>query len=256
MKHRLKKFLASMLVDTLKARQFTALYRLYSAVQFRPLPFTPPQEASRVLVLSPHPDDETFGCGALLNQFSKQCTVYCLTDGRYGNLEEAWQTVKATRSLEFDCAMERAGVYEYQRFDFIDGKLFDYQKQFDAMVNLEAFDTLFLPNPLDQHQDHKAVFWLLQQHLRKNASNINPALQVGFYEVWSALPIVSHYCAMDEVQMGQKKGLMANYKSQVHFHDYAVKITGLNQYRGMLHKHAYAEAYFILPVKEFMEIVL
>ena len=40
---------------------------------------------ARILVLAPHADDETIGCGGFLLKYGKQCDVVLLTDGRYGD---------------------------------------------------------------------------------------------------------------------------------------------------------------------------
>ena len=35
----------------------------------------------RILVVSPHPDDESIGCGGLLAKFYGKCDVHLVTDG-------------------------------------------------------------------------------------------------------------------------------------------------------------------------------
>ena len=39
-------------------------------------------EKARILIVSPHPDDETIGCGGILAKYGSQCDVVVLTDGR------------------------------------------------------------------------------------------------------------------------------------------------------------------------------
>ena len=42
------------------------------------------QENDKLLIVAPHPDDESIGCGGLLSLYGKQCDVLLLTDGRLG----------------------------------------------------------------------------------------------------------------------------------------------------------------------------
>ena len=38
----------------------------------------------RILIVAPHPDDETIGCGGLMLKYGEQCEILLLTDGRKG----------------------------------------------------------------------------------------------------------------------------------------------------------------------------
>lgn len=43
------------------------------------------EENKKVLVVAPHPDDESIGCGGLLSMYGVQIDVMLLTDGRKGH---------------------------------------------------------------------------------------------------------------------------------------------------------------------------
>ena len=45
------------------------------------------KETEKILIVAPHPDDESIGTGGLLSLYSNQCDVIVMTDGRYGNTE-------------------------------------------------------------------------------------------------------------------------------------------------------------------------
>ena len=45
------------------------------------------QKNEKILVVAPHPDDESLGCGGLMSKYGKQCDVLLLTDGRRGKSE-------------------------------------------------------------------------------------------------------------------------------------------------------------------------
>ena len=46
------------------------------------------KKTDKILIVSPHPDDETIGCGGLLAKYGPQCDILMLTDGRLGNIEK------------------------------------------------------------------------------------------------------------------------------------------------------------------------
>ena len=47
------------------------------------------QKNEKILVVAPHPDDESLGCGGLMSKYGKQCDVLLLTDGRRGKSEKS-----------------------------------------------------------------------------------------------------------------------------------------------------------------------
>ena len=56
------------------------------------------KETEKILIVAPHPDDESIGTGGLLSLYSNQCDVIVMTDGRYGNTEIYYVILK-TESL-------------------------------------------------------------------------------------------------------------------------------------------------------------
>ena len=43
------------------------------------------EENTKILLLAPHPDDESIGCGGILIKHPNNFKVICLTDGRCGS---------------------------------------------------------------------------------------------------------------------------------------------------------------------------
>jgi LmbE family N-acetylglucosaminyl deacetylase len=192
--------------------------------------------SARILVLAPHPDDESIGCGGLLLKFPSQCDVAVLTDGRYGGLSGQSETnTIATRKLELEKAMVYAGVKNYLFLGVEDGKLSKNFAKFSAL-DTNGYDAIFCPAPGDNHPDHACIYEFLLR--------LKPQAKIFAYEVWSALSRPSHYLDVSGVVEGKKK-LIAFYKSQVAQVDYASKAIGLNCFRGLLPYSAvqYAEAY-------------
>lgn len=192
--------------------------------------------STRILVLAPHPDDESIGCGGLLLKFPSQCEVVVLTDGRYGGApgQSNIDTI-AMRRLEFEKAMKYVGVNKYSFLGVEDGRL---SKNFSKFSNLDIsrYDVIFIPAPGENHLDHSCVYEFLLR--------LKPQAKIFAYEVWSALLAPSHYIDISDV-IEKKKALIGCYKSQITQVDYVSKIVGLNCYRGLLPFPAiqYAEAY-------------
>ena len=192
--------------------------------------------SARILVLAPHPDDESIGCGGLLLQYPGQCDVVVLTDGRHGGLSgmDETETVNLRKS-EFKKAMIYAGVKKWSFLGVEDGKLSENFAKF-AELDLSGYDAIFCPAPGENHEDHACVYeFLLKLKLQ---------VQIFGYEVWSAIGSPSHYVDISNV-VDEKKRLIAFYESQVAQVDYVSKAIGLNCFRGMLVYPAvqYAEAY-------------
>lgn len=193
-------------------------------------------KSARILVLAPHPDDESIGCGGLLLKFPGQCDVVVLTDGRYGGLSgQSELNTIATRKKELEKAMIYAGVKNYLFLGVEDGKLSENFAKFSTL-KIDGYDAIFIPAPRESHPDHSCVYEFLLR--------LKPQARIFTYEVWSAISRPSHYLDISDV-VDEKKRLINYYESQVAQVDYISKVIGLNCFRGLLSYPAvqYAEAY-------------
>ena len=209
-------------------------------------------ESERVLVLAPHADDESIGCGGLLATMSQQASVVCLTDGALADPHVAKQALVALREVELADAMAVVGIQDFRFLVAPDQGLTDAYQRFSSL-SLLPWDMVFLPNFLDQHPDHKAVTWLLQRLLREKPHK--PTLKIAFYEVWGALPVWNAYIALDEQTLAIKRRMIDCYPSQTKHINYAQRIEGLHTYRGITVDQPMVEAYLVLDVADFLSIV-
>ncbi len=122
--------------------------------------------SKKVLFVSVHPDDESFGCGGtILKHKSKGDSIHWLnltarTKGHPGGFnEDRYQTrVALTQKI--------AGCYGFERFDNLELQtglldtypLFELVGRIDRVISEIAPEIIYLPNRSDVHSDHKVGF--------------------------------------------------------------------------------------------------
>jgi LmbE family N-acetylglucosaminyl deacetylase len=123
----------------------------------------------RLMVLAPHPDDETFGCGALIARARAAgdlVTVVVATDGRHSTRSSVLAPVElaALRAAELRTACGRLGVPETDlvTLGFEDGSLARYASRlaarFGALLADRRPEVVLVPCERDEHPDHRAVY--------------------------------------------------------------------------------------------------
>lgn len=123
--------------------------------------------ASRLLVVTAHPDDESFGLGAVIDHFVSSGTtvqVLCLTRGEASTLG-AHSELGAQREIELATACTALGARSFELCDFPDGALSQVEPTVlrdRVRLSVAAFepDLLLTFDPLDGvtgHLDHRAT---------------------------------------------------------------------------------------------------
>ncbi len=103
----------------------------------------------RRLIVAPHMDDESMGCGGLMAKYPDECHVVTVTDS--GDV----------RAAEHARAMAELGVVNYRNLGFEDGVTPQHMTQIvraldEVMAELQP-EEVYLPFP-SLHQDHIAVY--------------------------------------------------------------------------------------------------
>jgi LmbE family N-acetylglucosaminyl deacetylase len=220
--------------------------------------------AERVLVLAPHMDDETIGCGgALARHVRAGATVHVvfLTDGRHGSgkaaalsgearrLEE--MKLIATRKAEAARALEALGVQGATFLDVEDGTLAEDSavvERLRAVLADKKPELVYVPCFLEQHPDHYAASRVLLAAAQGTAHRF----QCLGYEVWTPL-FPNCVVKIDEV-IEVKRNALAQYKSQLAELDYMHSGLGLNAYRSAAftgNQARFAEAYCSVSLAEY-----
>jgi len=194
-------------------------------------------KSDRYLIVAPHPDDESLGCGGFMIKNARQCDVLILTDGSRGDRRLSKEQNIAIRKKELAAAMSYAGVNSYFCLDIPDTNLQFHLDELEK-INFKTYDYVFVPHRHESHVDHRCVYDAVKSIL------ITGQTRLVSYEVWSTLPVVSTYMDISDIA-SKKKELINFYQSQMTRINYTEKILALNFYRGMRMYIDYAEAFYI-----------
>lgn len=221
-------------------------------------------DAERLLVLAPHMDDETIGCGGALARHMRagaKARVVFLTDGRGGASGLRQLPVAARRSAEAQLVSTRKeearraltilGVDAISFLDAEDGMLAQDRTvaaRLREILVAERPALIYVPHFLEQHPDHTAANAVLFAAVRGLPLNA----QVLAYEVWTPL-FPNCVVKIDDV-LEIKKRALGEYRSQLAEFDYLHTALALNAYRSAAFsgQHGrYAEAFCSLGLRDY-----
>ena len=229
-----------------------------SAFRAPPLPAIlerPPR--GRVLVLAPHPDDETMGLGGTLAHHAEQGDHVCVLfvcNGIQGD-PEGWfprDRITAVREAEAREAAQILGLSELRFLGYPDNLsdadlhifeglpedpdearralAFGLAEIVERSIRDDRFDIIYHPWEGELNSDH----WLVAQGVRFARERLAGPDAPSFlgYDVWSpALPDV----VIDTSDtMAKKLAAVRCYRSQLHYLDYEHAVRGLDAYRSLL----------------------
>jgi len=188
----------------------------------------------KVLVFSPHPDDETLGCGgtlAKLVQAGAHVRVVLMSDGEKG-YPQGFDPSKAgaARKQEFISAMAVLGITDIGFFGLPDAEIHHSETLITAIT--QEFENyapqwLYIPSPLDSHSDHVSV----SLSVLSVWETLGYVQRMWLYEVWSPLP-VSHVVDITQINSLKEEALL-HYVIPLQCLNYLHHIAGLNSYRGL-----------------------
>ncbi len=220
-------------------------------------------EARRVLVLAPHADDETFGCGgtlAVLVEDRARLDVLVVTDGAGNETDsEARQLVGERRLEETREALRRLGGGAARCAFLPDRGLAGSGASLAAALEGELLatrpDLVFVPSPVEIHPDHRAVAEAFLSLFsgdagRRLVAALPEGARAAFYEV--SQPFRPNVLVDVSRTIARKEAAVAAFVSQLDGHDYATFARGLGQYRRMSlpRSVASAEAFFLVALAE------
>jgi N-acetylglucosamine malate deacetylase 1 len=200
-----------------------------------------------ILVVAPHPDDESIGCGATLYQYAQRgdrVVVAFLTSGELALRDlpraEAWRI----REREASNAASALGLaaFEFFRFRdyFLEEQLDEASERLAAVLKRERPTVVFVPHAGEAHPDHRAAAEIFELAAAR-ADFAPPYVQA--YEVGTPLSQCNHVVDVTSAMHAKLRAIRC-YASQLEQFAYDKAIRGLNRYRGaLLLRCRYAEAF-------------
>ncbi|HZO24246.1 MAG TPA: PIG-L deacetylase family protein [Steroidobacteraceae bacterium] len=221
-----------------------------------------------VLVLAPHMDDETIGCGGALAAHASRgsaVTVVFLTDcsrgGRLRGGEGGRESDPATpeelierRRGEARRALAILGVQQMIFLGAPDGDLAptpELVEQLHAILLDVRPSLIYLPCFLEEHPDHRAV----SDVLLAATESLPFEVQCLAYEVWT--PLFPNCFVNIDGTMDAKRRAISEYATQLADSDYLHTALGLNAYRSsaLLGKScSFAEAFLSVALSQYRHL--
>jgi len=189
----------------------------------------------RVLVLAPHPDDETIGCGGSLilhAQAGDTVKVVFLTNGAMGDTSGQYDkdSYVAMRQMESRKACACLGPLDLEFWDYEDRALAGSPGALNQMIDLlEKYqpELIYVPSPLEFHPDHRAAAFLFKDAI----GNLTVDFDVAFYEIGQPL-CVNRLVDITHV-LNRKVEAFDKYESQIAEKPYGDIFISLNRFRSL-----------------------
>ena len=193
---------------------------------------------NRIMIISPHPDDESIGCGGTIQKHVEEgdvVQVELLTSGERGGHDLRETEVARIREEEAMAAATILGIAHVEFYCQRDGDLRANRTLVDRLskrITDWKPDIIYAPHSAEQHPDHRVALRLLQRSLR--ALDLDEPPRVLAYEVWTPLQ------QLDEIvditpYVETKLRAIAAYQSQTRIMNFVAAAQGLARYRGEMH---------------------
>ena len=208
-----------------------------------PVPLLVEPPSGSVLVLAPHPDDESIGCGGVLALHARRgdpVLIVTLTDGAAGDPDGLYdgRDYRELRENETRQALGCLALHDVEFLRLPDGRLAqaaELDRAIADVVRRVRPDIVYAPSPWETLADHWAAARALERVLQ--AGEGGPAWWA--YEIWTPL-VASHIVDIGSVWEQKRRAILC-YQSQLRYVDYLERVEGLARYR-TLHAPALARA--------------
>lgn len=172
------------------------------------------EKDARILILSPHPDDEILGCAGLiqaLDELGREVMIIGVTNGTQSHPNSKKYTVdelNRIRPKETRDALNALNLKQdilYQSFDLDDGRLNEQKKEIEEKLTalIQKNDILITTFEKDGHPDH--------EHLGALVSKIAKQRQLKCYQV---LIWAWHWAQPNDTQIAWSSALRLDLNPQ------------------------------------------
>jgi len=213
-------------------------------------------DIKRALILAPHPDDETLGCGGTIALYSGKIvfTVIALSNGEAINLPEGNKA--DLRKKELRDAMEILGVRDIIFLNIPDGKFKEHRDEIKKKISeiflLKEPQIVFSPSPLDLHPDHRETAMGCIELVEKF-----PSTKIAFYEIYNPIRF-NTLIDISKVVETKKEALTKYHYSMLKKEDIFISsVLSLNRFRSLFTlKNSYYEAFWMPNAIQDIEDVI
>lgn len=216
----------------------------------------------RVMVISPHPDDDIIGCGGTLHLLSKKgisLRSICMTDGRKGNVGRYSENdLVKTRYHEAKRAAEIIGIEDMVFFNERDGGLKPVKsvvlRLLDEIHKFRPSSILF-PSVIDAHPDHTATTHIIFKAISSMKGELPLCIQ---YEVWTPIEFNIVMDIADVIKV--KKQAILQFGSQLKHSNLVGSTLGLAKFRSVMTKNddsytdGFAEVFLATTSSEYLNL--
>jgi LmbE family N-acetylglucosaminyl deacetylase len=208
--------------------------------------------AKRVFVVSPHPDDESIGCGGALRdhvEHGASVRVVFLTSGENGGHGRSQRETIRLREAEAKAAAKVLGLESVEFWREPDGAFratTGLVSRLGGLIREWRPQIVYVPHGLEMHPDHRAACRLVRRAITEAFLRGRPP-EVLEFEVWTPLTRIDHIVDVSRC-MKVKLAAIRAYKSQCAVMRFDHALAGLNRYRGEMHSWPggdYAEVFTI-----------
>lgn len=199
------------------------------------------------LVLAPHPDDESIGCGGSICRHAKagsRVKVIFLTSGEQGDFEGRFGSdYQKIRLQSAENALSILQVKEHEFWGYGDRELFSKMNEvierLSSVIKSFSPSVLYVPSPFDIHPDHRTAF-LIAWKIYKNIP-----LKLLLFE--TLVPLYPNILVDITQEWSSKKHAIESYWTELYYTNYTEKVEGLNRYRTatLSRDVLYAEAFLL-----------
>ena len=187
----------------------------------------------KVLVVSPHPDDESIGCGGTLRKHvveGDHVRVLFLTSGEQGGHDLDPEETRLIREREAQQAAKVLGITDIEFWRQRDGALRASRVLTERFVEyMQSYepDVIYVPNEYESHADHRAAARLIRAARRR--ITIDP--KIFAFEIWTPLTTMDQIIDITPY-IEEKIAAIRAYKSQCSVLRFDEALLGLARYRG------------------------
>ncbi len=229
---------------------------LLDETQYMPLSLSD-LSGHKVLVLSPHPDDESLACGGSLilhSQKGDPVKIVFLTDGskRDTRSEHEISEYIALRQNEAKLAASVLDVIDLEFWEVADRTLSPDEDAVDRLCKIvQGYrpTLIYAPSPMETHPDHRAaaaIVWACVQKLRFDT-------KLAFYD--TTRPIAVNTLVNITEVADRKRQACNSYESQLRYHPYSDCSLALNRFRALAVSAncEYAEGFLLIDSSEIFD---